>query len=136
MIFLFRPVDVTAKENAVAERLAKDREVIKDRAAQQNQPMSRTTSRGGFDRSSRGPPPHNSGGSVSVPPSPRVANGQTAARGDANVRPTFSFAAAAANKKGEEKVKTETEEGSEGKEEQEEVKKVTDVTEQLGEVTI
>lgn len=131
---LYRPVDVTAKESAVEERLAKEREAIKERAAQA--PMSRTTSRGGFDRSgpsSRGPP-SNSG---SVPPSPRVSN---ATANSANVRPATSFAAAASARRAEAAAEkaAKADEGEVQKEvdEVEGKPEVSSVIEQLGEVTI
>lgn len=132
MTFSFhRPVDVTARENAVAERLEKDREAIKERAT--HAPVSRTTSRTGVERGQTPrSPPASVGGSVSVPPSPRVA---TAA---ANVRPTFSFAAAASAKRAEEAAEkaSKADEGAAQKEVDEQGPEVKDVTEQLGEVTI
>ncbi|KAI0297298.1 hypothetical protein B0F90DRAFT_1740869 [Multifurca ochricompacta] len=79
-----RPVDVTAKEKAIAERLDKEREVTKDRVGQH--PMSRSNSRQGAERS---------GGSL--PPSPRVAQAPAA-----SIRSTFSFAAAAGGKRDDE----------------------------------
>ncbi|KAI0313177.1 hypothetical protein OF83DRAFT_1142553 [Amylostereum chailletii] len=110
-----KPVDVTAKEKAVTERLEKEREATKDRLVQH--PMSRNSSRAGSQRGQTRSPPM-----ASVPPSPVAA---------ANVRPTFSFAAAAGVKqsppeavKKDVKVGEKVEDGA------------TKVTEQLGEVTI
>lgn len=116
---------MTAKENAVAERLEKERAT--------HAPVSRTTSRTGVERGQTArSPPASAGGSV--PPSPRVA---TAA---ANVRPTFSFAAAASAKKAEEAAekasKADEEAVQKDVDEVEEKPEVKNVTEQLGEVTI
>ncbi|KAA1467401.1 hypothetical protein DENSPDRAFT_900762 [Dentipellis sp. KUC8613] len=116
-----KPVDVTAKEKAVTERLEKDREATHERVVHN---MSRTSSRTGSDRNTRTPPQ-----SGSVPPSPRTANSHAAA----NVRPAFSFAAAAGNKKATEPIPAEAEEQEK---ESAEPKVVADITEQLGEVTI
>ncbi|KAI0259873.1 hypothetical protein BC834DRAFT_903663 [Gloeopeniophorella convolvens] len=111
-----KPVDVSAKEKAVAERLDKEREAAKERITQH--PMSRSSSRQGTDRNGAPrTPPAGRGGDTSLPPSPRVAHAPPA-----NVRPTFSFAAAAGGKKDDEP--------------KEEEPKVNDITEQLGEVTI
>ncbi|ETW82934.1 hypothetical protein HETIRDRAFT_238319, partial [Heterobasidion irregulare TC 32-1] len=83
-----KPVDVSAKEKAVAERLDKEREVTKERLAHQ-QPMSRTSSRAGSDRTGTPKIPQ----SNSVPPSPRATSAV------ASIRPAFSFADAAGAKK-------------------------------------
>lgn len=124
---------MTAKENAVAERLEKDREAIKERGA--HAPMSRTTSRTGVERGqTTRSPPASVGGGNSVPPSPRVASAA------ANVRPTFSFAAAASAKRAEEAAdkasKADEEVAQKEVDEVEERPEVKSVTEQLGEVTI
>jgi len=109
-----RPVDVTAREKAIAERLDKDREATKDRVGQHS--MSRSNSRQGAPRT----PPVGRSGDISLPPSPRVSHDPAA-----SIRPTFSFAAAAG---GSGKTVDEPKE--------DEDPKVNDVTEQLGEVTI
>jgi len=108
-----KPVDVTAREKVIAERLDKEREVTKDRVGQHS--MSRSSSRQGAPRT----PPYGRSGDVSLPPSPRHDPA-------ASIRPTFSFAAAAGGGGGKRV--------DESKEEEE--PKVNDVTEQLGEVTI
>jgi len=107
-----KPVDVTAREKAIAERLDKEREATKERVIQQ--PMSRSSSRQGADRSGAPrSPPFARGGDVSLPPSPRATQG--------SIRSSFSFAAAV---------------GAKGDESKEDGPKVNDITEQLGEVTI
>lgn len=124
-----RPVDVSAKEKAVAERLDKEREVTKERLAHQ-QPMSRTSSRAGSDRTGTPKIPQ----SNSVPPSPRATSAV------ANIRPAFSFADAAGAKKAAAAAAaaaaSESREEHEESEPKEESSMVKDVTEQLGEVTI
>ncbi|KAI0249847.1 hypothetical protein BJV78DRAFT_1223819 [Lactifluus subvellereus] len=109
-----RPVDVTAREKAIAERLDKDREATKERASQH--PMSRSSSRQGADRAGAPRSPFTRGGDISLPPSPRVTHPPVA-----SIRSTISFAAAAGGSKDET---------------QEDEPKVNDITEQLGEVTI
>jgi translation initiation factor 4B len=108
-----RPVDVTAREKAIAERLDKDREATKERVGQH--PMSRSNSRQGADRTSTPRSPFTRGGEISLPPSPRMAQPPAA-----SIRSTFSFAAAVGKRD----------------EIEEDEPKVNDVTEQLGEVTI
>jgi translation initiation factor 4B len=110
-----KPVDVTAREKVIAERLDKDREATKERVGEHS--MSRTNSRQGADRSvaPRSPPVGRSG-DLSLPPSPRATQSPVA-----SIRSTFSFAAAAGGKR-------------DGPAEDE--PKVTDISEQLGEVTI
>lgn len=124
-----RPVDVSAKEKAVAERLDKEREVTKERLAHQ-QPMSRTSSRAGSDRTGTPKIPQ----SNSVPPSPRATSAV------ASIRPAFSFADAAGAKKAAAAAAaaaaSESREEHEESEPKEESSVVKDVTEQLGEVTI
>ena len=124
-----RPVDVSAKEKAVAERLDKEREVTKERLAHQ-QPMSRTSSRAGSDRTGTPKIPQ----SNSVPPSPRATSAV------ASIRPAFSFADAAGAKKAAAAAAaaaaSESREEHEESEPKEESSMVKDVTEQLGEVTI
>jgi len=109
-----RPVDVTAREKVIAERLDKEREATKDRVGQHS--MSRSNSRQGADRSGTPrSPPFTRSGDVSLPPSPRVTQHSVA-----TIRSTLSFAAAAGKR--EESTDDEP--------------KVNDVAEQLGEVTI
>ncbi len=110
-----RPVDVSAREKVIADRLDKEREVTKERVVQH--PMSRSNSRQGVDRSGapRSPPVARSG-DLSLPPSPRSVQSPVA-----SIRSSFSFAAAAGGKR----------DGS-----TEDEPKVNDITEQLGEVTI
>lgn len=81
MIFS-RPVDVSAKERAITERVDKEREVMKDKVAQpQPHSMSRTNSDTGMERS------------VSKPGTERAPSTVNAI-----VRPTVSFANAAGGK--------------------------------------
>lgn len=74
-------MDVSAKEKLAAERIEKDREVVKERAPLPHS-MSRTSSQAGSERT------------PSKPGSPRISSSQTA-----NVRPSISFANAAGPKK-------------------------------------
>ncbi|KAI0049004.1 RNA-binding domain-containing protein [Auriscalpium vulgare] len=115
-----KPVDVSAKEKVVAERLEKERESAKERFGQHS--MSRTSSRTGSDRNASTRTPPASAGATSVPPSPRAQNAPPA-----NVRPTFSFAAAASAKKVG---------GVDDVSEEPDAPKVEDVTAAVGEVTI
>lgn len=86
---ILRPVDTVAKEIAVAERLEKEREQARDRAS--HHPMSRTSSRAASQRGEpRGP---------ASPSSPKAVESPKLAAAVANVRPSFSFASAAAGKK-------------------------------------
>ena len=110
----FRPVDVTAREKVISERLDKEREATKDRVGQH--PMSRSNSRQGADRSGGAPrSPSLAQRGLSLPPSPRSTQGPAA-----SIRSTFSFAAAAGKRA----------------ESVEDERKVNDISEQLGEVTI
>uniref|UniRef100_A0A0W0FKE3 Putative citrate synthase n=1 Tax=Moniliophthora roreri TaxID=221103 RepID=A0A0W0FKE3_MONRR len=116
-----KPVDVTSREKEVSERLDKDRERLA---------ISRTSSRTGKERppmnraaSQNNPPSSNSNAPPSAKPiSPSLA---------ANVRPSFSFANAAANKGGNTD-KDEDKSADDGSEQA----AVADVREKLGEVTI
>lgn len=110
-----KPVDVSAKEKVIADRLDKEREATKERVGQHS--MSRSSSRQGTDRGAPRSPPVARSGDLSLPPSPHAVQSPVA-----NIRSAFSFAAAAGGKK-------------EGLLEDDETK-VNDVTEQLGEVTI
>jgi len=94
-----KPVDVTAKEQAVAERLEKERESTKERITHS---MSRTSS---HQASHRGrerelPRPDAPASSVGSPVSPTSQLRKSPTVGAAvNVRQSFSFASAAAGKK-------------------------------------
>ena len=83
-------MDTLSKENAVAERLEKEREQAKDRVGQHT--MSRTSSRAASHRGEPRPT------SSPTPTSPKLESSRTTAA-PANVRPSFSFANAAAGKK-------------------------------------
>ncbi|KAI0035498.1 hypothetical protein K488DRAFT_82940 [Vararia minispora EC-137] len=102
-----KPVDVTARENAVAERLEREREAVASKAQGAGHTMSRNTSRTGSQRGTQRGSPSSAAGS------PRPAPAQPA-----NVRPAFSFAAAASSGSG----------GAKGED--------AELAEQLGEVTI
>ncbi|CCM04697.1 uncharacterized protein FIBRA_06883 [Fibroporia radiculosa] len=94
-----KPVDVSAKESAVAERLEKDRETTKERVAHT---MSRTSSRTASQRDQFGSR-NTSSTPVGSPVSPTTdsQSGYKSPSAAANVRPSFSFAnAAAAAQKG------------------------------------
>ena len=78
--FFFRPVDVSQREKQVEEKIEKEKESLKERI-----PMARTGSRPGIER-------------PSAPASPKVAQASVTA----TVRPTLSFAGAAAAKKASE----------------------------------
>ncbi|THG99728.1 hypothetical protein EW026_g2660 [Hermanssonia centrifuga] len=88
-----KPVDTVAKENAVAERLEKEREQVKERVTH---PMSRTSSR---TASQRGDAVSRSTPTSTAPTSPKAESPKVAGTPSANVRPSFSFASAAAGKK-------------------------------------
>ncbi|KAJ3478524.1 hypothetical protein NLI96_g9690 [Meripilus lineatus] len=87
-----KPVDVSAREAEVSERLEKDREATKERVLFT---MSRTSSRSASHRGvSRGATPAVSPSSPK-PESHKILHPSASA----NVRPSFSFASAAAGKK-------------------------------------
>ncbi|KAJ3734174.1 hypothetical protein DFJ43DRAFT_147979 [Lentinula guzmanii] len=114
-----RPVDVTAKELEIAQKVERERELNRDRIS-----MSRTSSRTGVERpiSRNNTPPASAGSHPQSPSSPPAPAAKIIPQNmSANVRPAFSFANAAANKK------TEDAEMN-GKEET--------IAEKLGEVTI
>jgi translation initiation factor 4B len=74
-----KPVDVSAKERAISERVDKEREAIREKVAQpQQHSMSRTNSRTGMERS------------TSKPGTQRASS-----TANATVRPAVSFANAA-----------------------------------------
>jgi len=86
------PVDVSAREKEVAERLERERE-----GQQEKHSMSRTSSRTGVDRSlgTRSQTPPATLANPSSRPAPSKAPGPTLAP---TVRPTLSFASAAAKR--------------------------------------
>jgi RNA recognition motif-containing protein len=92
-----KPVDVSAREKEVEERLDKERESTKDRLPH---PMSRTSSRTASERTlinrTRTPPPvSNTTSPPLTPPSPKPSAGAVSA----NVRPSVSFANVASAKR-------------------------------------
>jgi translation initiation factor 4B len=92
---LSRPVDTLAKENAVAERLEKDREQIKERVTHSmSRTSSRTASHRGVERTAE-PSSH----TPTSPSSPKADSPKPAVSNAPSVRPSFSFANAAAGKK-------------------------------------
>lgn len=110
-----RPVDVANKDKEITERLEKERETVKDRIS-----MSRTNSRQASERTpltgTRTPPSASANNAGSA----NMASPKTALRSLApTVRPTLSFANAAAAKR--EEVQT--------KEEKDEVGKIAEVVE-------
>ncbi|KAJ7454869.1 hypothetical protein FB451DRAFT_1279656 [Mycena latifolia] len=96
-----KPVDVTSREKEVAERVEKEREIVKEKLT-----MSRTNSRAASERTAfnrtRTPPPGSAPQSPKSPKSPKLgptAAPKTVAPSTApTVRPTLSFASAAAKK--------------------------------------
>ncbi|KAJ7844370.1 hypothetical protein B0H14DRAFT_2776667 [Mycena olivaceomarginata] len=118
-----RPVDVTGREKEVTEKVEKEREIIKEKLS-----MSRTNSRSATERPgaafgrTRTPPP----GSAPQSPNPAASTAPT-------VRPTLSFASAAAKKENVPEKKTETGGAAESKEADAEVGRVAEV---ISEVTI
>ncbi|KIK63214.1 hypothetical protein GYMLUDRAFT_41539 [Collybiopsis luxurians FD-317 M1] len=114
-----KPVDVTARENEVVQKLEKDREINRERLT-----MSRNSSRTGVERppisrsSTADTPPASASQPPSSPPArPAKVIPQNMS---ANVRPSFSFANAAANRKKSEESESNGE----------------TIAEKLGEVTI
>ncbi|KAH9941361.1 hypothetical protein B0H21DRAFT_753305 [Amylocystis lapponica] len=94
-----KPVDVSAKEQAVADRLEKEREVTKERITHS---MSRTSSRTASQRERDHARPDGPASSVGSPSSPQHELLKSPTSGvTANVRPSISFANAAAGKKDE-----------------------------------
>lgn len=90
-----RPVDVTAREALVEEKIEKGRELVKEKVVHS---MSRTSSRTGSQRDI--PVSRASSGTTPSSPKPEPVKSNPAS---ANVRPSFSFASAAAGKKDAEK---------------------------------
>ncbi|OCH94894.1 hypothetical protein OBBRIDRAFT_788892 [Obba rivulosa] len=93
-----KPVDVTAREQVVTERLEKEREAIHERVQHS---MSRTSSRTASQRPiPRSTPPASVVGSPTSPHVEPAAALKSAGSGTAaTVRPSISFASAAAGKK-------------------------------------
>ncbi|KAJ7716813.1 hypothetical protein DFH07DRAFT_348390 [Mycena maculata] len=126
-----KPVDVSSREKEVAERVEKDREVIKEKLT-----MSRTNSRAASERTifnrTRTPPPASA---PQTPTSPKVAAApappKPAPSTAPTVRPTLSFASAAAKKENVPEKKEEA--NTESKEVDAEIGRVADV---VSEVTI
>ncbi|OBZ72667.1 putative RNA-binding protein sce3 [Grifola frondosa] len=100
-----KPVDVSAKESAVADRIEKERETTREKVSHERPPhnMSRTSSKAGSQRE-YSHPGHPRGHPHPASPS-STAQSPTSPTQDppklpiANVRPSFSFASAAAGKK-------------------------------------
>lgn len=93
---LHRPVDVTARENEVLQKIEREREEVREKVAQTTHSMSRTSSRTGSQRPT---PP------ASAVQSPTTPQHEPHKLPPANVRPSFSFANAAAGKKDAESAK-------------------------------
>ncbi|KAJ6570289.1 hypothetical protein DFH09DRAFT_1033507 [Mycena vulgaris] len=126
-----RPVDVTSREKEVAERVEKDREVIKEKLT-----MSRTSSRTATERTAfnrtRTPPPGSAPQSPKSPKLAPVAVPKAVVPSTApTVRPTLSFASAAAKKENVPEKRGESD--GEPKDVDAEVERVADV---VAEVTI
>ncbi|EPQ54384.1 hypothetical protein GLOTRDRAFT_44499, partial [Gloeophyllum trabeum ATCC 11539] len=121
-----KPVDVTAREQEVLQKIEREREATKERVSH---PMSRTSSRTGSERNAsnftRSPPPATA--SPPTPSSPRSSTAQTA-----TVRPAVSFASAAGGRK--ESASERTEDTSETSKSTDE--RVAEVTSQIAEVAI
>ncbi|KII89606.1 hypothetical protein PLICRDRAFT_39716 [Plicaturopsis crispa FD-325 SS-3] len=96
-----KPVDVSSREKEVSERIEKERESIRV-----PHPMSRTSSRAASERGhGRTPPTSTIGSTPGTPTSPKFTN-------QAAVRPSISFADAAAAKTAEEEAQdSKVEEG-------------------------
>ncbi|KAH9902549.1 hypothetical protein C8Q73DRAFT_670783 [Cubamyces lactineus] len=91
-----KPVDVTARENEVLQKIEREREEVREKVAQTTHSMSRTSSRTGSQRPT---PP------ASAVQSPTTPQHEPHKLPPANVRPSFSFASAAAGKKDAEPAK-------------------------------
>jgi translation initiation factor 4B len=85
---IYRPVDTLSKEAAISERLEKEREQVKDRIVHT---MSRTSSRTASHRGETRSTPS------TAPTSPKAETTRSPAISNANIRPSFSFANAAAS---------------------------------------
>lgn len=86
---IYRPVDTLSKEVAISERLEKEREQVKDRVVHaMSRTSSRTASHRGEARSST---------PSTAPTSPKAETTRSPGASNANIRPSFSFANAAAS---------------------------------------
>ncbi|KAI9001533.1 hypothetical protein BD414DRAFT_474962 [Trametes punicea] len=85
-----KPVDVSARENEVLQKIEREREEVREKIAHSTHSMSRTSSRTGSQRPT---PP------ASTAQSPTTPQHEPHKLPPANVRPSFSFASAAAGKK-------------------------------------
>ncbi|KZT19245.1 hypothetical protein NEOLEDRAFT_1102546 [Neolentinus lepideus HHB14362 ss-1] len=119
-----KPVDVTAREQEVTQKIEREREAARERVSH---PMSRTSSRTGTDRNpsilTRSPPPSSA---PLTPSSPRASPAQSA-----TVRPAVSFASAAGGRK-----ELTSAEENEQKEEEASEDRVGEITSQVAEVAI
>ncbi|KAI0366326.1 RNA-binding domain-containing protein [Pilatotrama ljubarskyi] len=88
-----RPVDTTAREAEVQQKIEREREEVREKVAHITHSMSRTSSRTGSQRPT---PP------ASTVHSPTTPHQEPSKLPPANVRPAFSFASAAAGKKEQE----------------------------------
>ncbi|OSC99945.1 RNA-binding domain-containing protein [Trametes coccinea BRFM310] len=93
-----KPVDVTARENEVLQKIEREREEVREKIA--HTPMSRTSSRTGSQRGA----PSATASAAQSPTAPTAQSPTTPQQEShklppANVRPSFSFASAAAGKK-------------------------------------
>jgi len=127
-----KPVDVSSREKEVAERVEKEREVVKEKLT-----MSRTNSKAASERTifnrTRTPPPTSAPQTPTSPKLPSAAAAKPAAPSTApTVRPSLSFASAAAKKENVPEKKAEGD-GGEPKEVDAEVGRVADI---VSEVTI
>ncbi|KAF5367154.1 hypothetical protein D9758_004064 [Tetrapyrgos nigripes] len=116
-----RPVDVTARENEVTQRVEKEREAQRDKIS-----MSRTSSRTGTERPPISRQSTNPSAVPATPSSPKLPQTKVISPNlAANVRPSFSFANAAANKNNSQEKKLD-----------EDKDEVNTAAENLAEVTI
>ncbi|TFK47761.1 hypothetical protein OE88DRAFT_1635814, partial [Heliocybe sulcata] len=119
-----KPVDVTAREQAVTQKIEREREAARERVSH---PMSRTSSRTGTERAAssttRSPPP-----SSSTPPTPSSPRSSSAP--SATIRPAVSFASAAGSKK------ESIPENNDQEEEEASKERVGEITSQIAEVAI
>lgn len=93
LITPIRPVDVTAREAEVQLKIEKEREEAREKVGHNPHSMSRTSSRTGSQRPT--PPASN----VQSPTTPQAESAKPLPNVASNVRPSFSFASAAAGKK-------------------------------------
>lgn len=91
-----RPVDVTAREAEVQQKIEKEREEVREKVAHNAHSMSRNSSRTGTQRPT---PPATTVHSPTSVHSPTTPHHEPSKLPPANVRPAFSFASAAAGKK-------------------------------------